>query len=314
MSEFSLRPVAARLEELLQTTVLFAEDSMAAEASVAQLKGGQVLLLENVRFYKNEGSKKEEERLVMARKLASYGDVFVSDAFGTAHRNSATMTGIPDVMGHGAAGYLMKKEIDAFKMILQDPPRPLAAIVGGAKVSDKILLLENLLQKVDKLIIGGAMAYTFLKATGNKIGKSYCQEDEVVELAKKLLATAKANNVEVMLPLDRKFVVSLWSSSITPHTLLQYADPFCTLVLSLCQLISQIFATPNSPPRTLHLPRTAWTFRTDTWLSTLAPRRLKHTLRPLRNAKHACGMDPWAYSRWNATPREPLPLPEPWET
>ena len=113
-----------------------------------------------------------------------------------------TVTGIPEIMGHGAAGYLMNKEISAFRQILQDPPRPLCAIVGAAKVSDKILLLENLLQKVNKLVIGGAMAYTFLKATGHKIGKSYCQEDEIVELAKKLLATAKANNVEVLLPLD----------------------------------------------------------------------------------------------------------------
>ena len=108
-------------------------------------------------------------------------------------------------MGHGAAGYLMNKEISAFRQILQDPPRPLCAIVGGAKVSDKILLLENLLQKVDKLVIGGAMAYTFLKATGNKIGKSYCQEDDIVELAKNLLQKAKDNNVQVLLPLDRKY-------------------------------------------------------------------------------------------------------------
>eukprot|EP00977_Amphora_coffeiformis_P003097 scaffold578_cov167-Amphora_coffeaeformis.AAC.44 len=202
MSDASLRPVAARLEELLKTKVLFAEDSMAADDSVAALQPGQVLLLENVRFYKNESSKKEPERLVMARKLASYGDLFVSDAFGTAHRDAASMTGIPAIMGAGAAGYLMDKEINAFKAILQDPPRPLCAIVGGAKVSDKILLLENLLQKVNKLVIGGAMAYTFLKATGHKIGKSFCQEDEIVELAKKLLETAKNNNVEVFLPVD----------------------------------------------------------------------------------------------------------------
>ena len=122
----------------------------------------------------------------------------------TTYLITTTVTGIPAIMGHGAAGYLMNKEITAFKQILQDPPRPLCAIVGGAKVSDKILLLENLLQKVNKLVIGGAMAYTFLKATGHQIGKSYCQDDDIVELAKKLLETAKANNVEVLLPLDRK--------------------------------------------------------------------------------------------------------------
>lgn len=113
------------------------------------------------------------------------------------------MTGLPAVMGHGAAGYLMNKEITAFSQILTDPPRPFCAIVGGSKVSDKILLLENLLQRVDCLLIGGAMAYTFLKATGHTIGKSFCQDDDVVQLAKELLVTAKTKGVKVLLPLDR---------------------------------------------------------------------------------------------------------------
>lgn len=217
--EFSLRPVAQRLEEMMKVEndaslpVLFAEDSLKADDYVSQLQAGQILLLENVRFYKNESSKVEDERLAMAKKIASYGDCYVSDAFGTAHRNSATMTGIPKVLGQGSAGYLMGKEIKAFSKILNDPPRPMVAIVGGSKVSDKILLLENLITKVDKLLIGGAMAYTFLSAQGYEIGKSYSQkgqtfkdkdgkETEITDLAKQLLEKAKEKNVEVCLPLD----------------------------------------------------------------------------------------------------------------
>jgi len=217
--EQSLKPVAKRVEELLRAfdpncpPVLFAEDCMNADHYAHDLQPGQVLVLENLRFYKEEGSKKDEERLVMARKLASYGDYFVSDAFGTAHRNSATMTCLPHVMGHGAAGYLMAQEISAFFKILKNPPRPYCAIVGGAKVSDKILLLENLMTKIDKLIIGGAMAYTFLKAKGLEIGRSFSQigqtftdqtgqEIGIVLYAKRLLDLAEAKGIDVCLPVD----------------------------------------------------------------------------------------------------------------
>lgn len=204
----SLRPVALRLEELLKKEnpssppVLFAEDCLDAQGQVDCLVDGQALVLENVRFYENESSKKEDERLLMAKKLASYGDVFVFDAFGTAHRNAATVTGIPSVMGQGAAGYLMVKEVEAFRQILTDPPRPFCAIVGGAKVSDKILLLEQLMAKVNKLLIGGAMAYTFLKANGKSIGNSYSQGGEILDIAEKLLEKAKERGIDVLLPVD----------------------------------------------------------------------------------------------------------------
>ena len=215
----SLRPVATRLEEILKASnpdalpVLFADDCLDAQAMVDQLQPGQVLLLENVRFYKNEDSKKEEERLLMAKTLASYGDFYVSDAFGTAHRNSASMTGIPKVLGQGVAGFLMAKEIKAFAEVLNDPPRPLVAIVGGSKVSDKILLLENMITKIDRLVIGGAMAYTFLNAQGFEIGKSFSQagqkftdkdgnEMDIVDLAKSLLKKAEERGVVVSLPVD----------------------------------------------------------------------------------------------------------------
>jgi phosphoglycerate kinase len=211
--ELSLQPVAERLEKLLEQPVVFAPDCLGADDLVSQLKAGDVMLLENVRFYSDEGSKDEAERLAMAAKIASYGDCFVSDAFGTAHRDSATMTGIPKVLGHGAAGLQMGKEIDYFAKILDSPPRPMIAIVGGAKVSDKIMLLEHMMGRIDKLVIGGAMAYTFLKAQGVRIGKSYCEagqsftdkygeKRDIVELAANLLAKAKALKVEVILPVD----------------------------------------------------------------------------------------------------------------
>jgi phosphoglycerate kinase len=217
--ELSLAPVAKRLEELLKAEdphalpVLFADDCLFADEVVKTLQPGQVLLLENVRFYHEESSKDKEVRFLMARKLASYGDYFVCDAFGTAHRDAASMTGIPQVLGHGCAGYLVKREIEAFGEVLGNPPKPVAAIVGGAKVSDKILLLENLLTKIDELIVGGAMAYTFLKAQGYSIGRSFSQAGQsftdrygetmdIVELASRLLEKAKANNITVYLPVD----------------------------------------------------------------------------------------------------------------
>uniref|UniRef100_A0A7S4JAT0 Phosphoglycerate kinase n=1 Tax=Odontella aurita TaxID=265563 RepID=A0A7S4JAT0_9STRA len=214
MESESLKPVAKRLSELLENTkVSFAPDCLDAKGEVDGLEEGDVLLLENVRFYANESSKKEPERLAMAKTLASYGDVFVSDAFGTAHRDSATMTGIASVLGSGYAGYLIKKEVDAFGTVLGDPPKPVVAIVGGAKVSDKILLLENMLSKIDRLLIGGAMAYTFLQCAGNTVGTSMSEcgktfkakdgsEQKVDDLVNTIIAKAKESNVELYLPVD----------------------------------------------------------------------------------------------------------------
>eukprot|EP00760_Papus_ankaliazontas_P035813 PhM_4_TR8035/c0_g1_i1/m.41187/K00927/PGK, pgk; phosphoglycerate kinase len=212
--ELSLKPVADRLSELLDRSVHWAPDCLDALEIVNGLKSGDVLLLENVRFYKEESSKKESERVAMAEKLAQYCDYYVSDAFGTAHRDSATMTSIAQVLGHGAAGYLMEREINYFARVLGTPPRPMLAIVGGAKVSDKILLLENMLQKIDYMIIGGAMAYTFLKSQGVDIAKSFCEAGQsftdsysgekidIVQLAGNLLKKAAERNVQVFLPVD----------------------------------------------------------------------------------------------------------------
>ncbi|CAJ15976.1 phosphoglycerate kinase [Trypanosoma brucei brucei TREU927] len=197
----TLKPVAKRLSELLLRPVTFAPDCLNAADVVSKMSPGDVVLLENVRFYKEEGSKKAKEREAMAKILASYGDVYISDAFGTAHRDSATMTGIPKILGNGAAGYLMEKEISYFAKVLGNPPRPLVAIVGGAKVSDKIQLLDNMLQRIDYLLIGGAMAYTFLKAQGYSIGKSKCEESKL-EFARSLLKKAEDRKVQVILPID----------------------------------------------------------------------------------------------------------------
>ena len=212
--ESTLEPVAARLSELLGKQVEFAHDCLNAKKQVESLTPGQVLLLENVRFYKEENSKVEADRLKMAAVLAEYGDYFVCDAFGTAHRDAATITGIPKVLGHGVAGYLMKKEIDSFTRALTSPSRPMCAIVGGSKVSDKIKVLDNLVTKVNKLFIGGAMAYAFLAAQGKSIGKSFCEKgqsftdkygeerDSIAEMALNLLKKAEASGVELYLPVD----------------------------------------------------------------------------------------------------------------
>lgn len=210
---YTLAPVATRLGELLGKPVAFAKDCMNADAEVAALKNGDVLLLENLRFYPGEGSKKKDERHQMAEKLATYADIYVSDAFGTAHRDAASMTGVPEILGQGACGYLLKKELDYFSRALDNPERPVLAILGGAKVSDKIQLIKNMLDKVDSIVIGGAMAYTFLKAQGKSVGSSKCEVEaekkdgtkiDIVKLAGELLAAAKQKNVTFLLPVDHK--------------------------------------------------------------------------------------------------------------
>jgi len=209
---FSLKPIAEHLSKLLGKPVSFAPDCMKADDEVKKLQPGGVLLLENLRFYPNEGAKKEEDRDVMAKKLASYADLYVSDAFGTAHRDAASMTGVPKIMGKGASGYLLKKEIDYFTKALKHPEKPVVAIVGGAKVSDKIQLLDNMLKTVNKMVIGGAMAFTFLKAQGKNIGKSKCETEaegkkgkiDIIKLAGELIEKAKAAGVELLLPVDHR--------------------------------------------------------------------------------------------------------------
>ncbi len=208
-SEFSLKPVATALSKLLDKPVAFAPDCVGpdAENAVAAMKEGDVLLLENVRFYPEEEGKKagvkmsKEERQWFIDALAKLGDLYVDDAFGTAHRAHATMAGLPAKLGKGASGYLMSKELDYFARVFDAPERPLLAILGGVKISDKLLVIENLLSKVDSLMIGGAMAYTFLKAKGVPVGTSRVEAD-FIEKAKELFEIAKAKEVTLLLPVD----------------------------------------------------------------------------------------------------------------
>ena len=196
--KFSLAPVAARLSELLGIEVKMAKDVIGedAKAKAAALKPGEVLLLENVRFHKEE----TKNDPAFAKEMASMAEIYVNDAFGTAHRAHASTAGVAAYLP-AVCGYLIQKEIDVMGKALADPARPFVAILGGAKVSDKIGVINNLIEKVDTLIIGGGMAYTFFKAAGNDVGTSLCEEDKL-DLANEMVAKAKAKGVNFMIPVD----------------------------------------------------------------------------------------------------------------
>jgi 3-phosphoglycerate kinase len=198
-AKYSLAPVAKRLNELLGGVVTLAKDVIGedAKAKAAALKPGEVLLLENVRFHKEE-TKNDPE---FAKKLAEYGEIFVNDAFGTAHRAHASTAGVCDYIPVSVAGFLIAKELEIMGGALENPKRPFVAILGGAKVSDKIGVINNLLDKVDSLLIGGAMAYTFALARGGKVGDSKVELDKV-DLAKELLQKAQEKGVQMLLPVD----------------------------------------------------------------------------------------------------------------
>jgi phosphoglycerate kinase len=199
--KLSLEPAATRLSELLGKPheVILADDCVGDGVAklVKELKEGQVLMLENLRFHKEEEANGE----AFARELASYADVYVNDAFGTAHRAHASTVGMVPLVKERAAGLLMKKELEYLGKILRSPEKPYVAILGGAKVSDKIKVIENLMPKVSALLVGGAMAYTFLKAQGVEVGKSRVEQDKLA-LAGKLLEAASRLGVELALPLD----------------------------------------------------------------------------------------------------------------
>jgi 3-phosphoglycerate kinase len=197
--EFSLDVVAKKLSELLGKEVKFAPDCIGPEVKkmADSLKDGDVMLLENLRFYKEE----EGNDPGFANKLAELGEVYINDAFGTAHRAHASTEGVCKYMKKCAAGFLMQKELQFLGQILTNPARPFLAILGGAKVSDKIMVIENLLNKVNSLIIGGGMAYTFLKAQSKEIGNSLCENDKI-DTAKDIIKKALDKNVAIYLPID----------------------------------------------------------------------------------------------------------------
>ena len=221
---FTLKPVAEELAKQLGKPVAFAPDCMAADEIVAAMKPGDVTLLENTRFYKAEDGKvkkddekkgihlTEEEyqtkkaelkaqRETMAKKLASYGDGYANDAFGTAHRAHAATAVVADYLRPAVSGFLLEKEIKFLGDAVENPVRPFVAILGGAKVSDKLKVIKNLLNKVDTLIVGGGMAYTFKKAQGMKVGASLCEDDQLA-YAKEMLDAAAAKGIKFLLPVD----------------------------------------------------------------------------------------------------------------
>ena len=198
--KFSLKPVAEYLSKALGQEVKMASDVIgeSAKSIAASLQDGEVELIENVRFHKEE----TKNDPAFAKELASLAEIYVNDAFGAAHRAHASTAGVADYLP-AVCGYLIQKEISIMGAALSDPKRPFTAILGGAKVSDKIGVIENLLEKVDTLIIGGGMAYTFMKALGYSIGTSICEEDKL-ELAKDMMAKAKDKGVKFLIPVDNK--------------------------------------------------------------------------------------------------------------
>lgn len=234
--KYSLKVIVNRVSELLEVPVKFATDCMGEETEklIAELKDGEAVLLENLRFYAEEEGKPrlpetatEEEKAAakkevkasqkeFAKKLASYADCYVNDAFGTAHRAHASTALIADYfdVDHKMFGYLMNQEVDAIEKLMKDPARPFTAIMGGSKVSTKIEIIENLLSKVDNLIIAGGMTYTFTKALGGKIGISLCEDDKL-DLALELIEKAKKNNVNLVLAVDAKIADSFSNDAKT---------------------------------------------------------------------------------------------------
>lgn len=198
--EYSLKPVGEKLSQLLGKDVIFAQDDNVVSDSVrdivSNMNDGEIVLLENTRYRKEETKNGEE----FSKELASLADIFVNDAFGTSHRAHSSNVGVSSLIP-SSVGFLVEKEISIMGRALENPERPFVAILGGAKVSDKIGVIENLLDKVDTILVGGGMAYTFLKAQGYEIGTSLLEEDKI-DLAKELLEKAKAKNVDLVLPVD----------------------------------------------------------------------------------------------------------------
>ena len=218
-SDNTMKIVADYLAKLIGKDIVFVEDCANADAQVAAMKDGDIVMLENTRYHKEEQAKckqkdgesdedfkarkaaLKEEQKVLAQKLASYGDIYCNDAFGTAHRAHASTAVITKYIPVSVAGFLMEKELEYLGSAVENPVRPFVAILGGAKVSDKLAVVKNLLGKVNTLIIGGGMAYTFLKAMGHNVGNSLCENDQL-DYAKEMIAKAKELGVEFLLPVD----------------------------------------------------------------------------------------------------------------
>jgi phosphoglycerate kinase len=215
--ELSLEPVAQRLGILLGREVKFSRQILGLQASTNLLKPGEILMLENIRFLDSETSKIEQEREQLAQELATYGEVYVGDGFGAVHRKHASVFELASLLPH-AAGRLVAAEVEVLEKLTKNPDRPYGVILGGAKVSDKIAVISNLLDKVDVIAIGGGMVFTFLAAQGKQVGKSLVQID-LIPTVKELLDQAEQKNVEILLPTD--IMVAREFSESAPATLVQ---------------------------------------------------------------------------------------------
>ena len=248
--ELSLAPVAKRLSELLGREVKFTGDvtGSAITAAAQSLNAGEILLLENIRFSAAETSKEEPERAAFATELAKLADVYVGDGFGAVHRKHASVFDLPKLLPH-AAGKLVAAEVEVLKKLTQNPERPYGVVLGGAKVSDKLGVIENLLGKVDVLAIGGGMVFTFLKAQGKEIGTSLV-EAEMLDVVKGLIATAEKNGVKLLLPTDI-VVAPTFAADATPTLVAADAIPADQMGLDIGPVSAAAFAAEIAKCKTV---------------------------------------------------------------
>src|SRR5438270_2257132 len=239
VDKYTLRPVADYLHTLINQPVIFSHDTIGEvpEKIVAHMQEGDVALLQNLRFHPGE----EANDPKFAEALAKLGDLYVNDAFGAAHRAHASTVGITKFVSKSAMGLLMEKELQYLGKVLANPERPFVAILGGAKVSDKIEVIQNLMPKVDALLIGGAMAYTFMKAQGRDVGKSLVEDDKL-ELARKLLADAKSKGLNFLLPVDDVIAEKIETSAQTSQVEASAPIPVGTMGLDIGPKTRKLYA------------------------------------------------------------------------
>ncbi len=247
--ELSLKPVADRLSEMLDKKIVFAADDNVvgdeAKKAVSEMNDSDVVLLQNTRYRKEE-TKNEEN---FSKELASIADVFVNDAFGTAHRAHCSTVGVGEFLEERVCGYLIQKELDFLGSAVENPKRPFLAILGGAKVSDKLGVINNLLEKVDTLIIGGGMAYTFIKALGHEIGTSLLEEDKM-DYAKEMMEKAKAKGVNLLLPVDFIYA-DRFAEDATPHATEGRDIPSDCMGLDIGQKTIELFTKAVEESKTI---------------------------------------------------------------
>ncbi|WP_347042583.1 phosphoglycerate kinase [Brachybacterium nesterenkovii] len=248
--KYSLRPVVSRLSELLGTEVKFATDTVgeSAQETVASLADGEIALLENIRFNAGETSKDEAERRAFAEQLAALADAYVSDGFGVVHRKQASVYDVAQLLP-AAAGSLVRNEVESLRKVTDDPERPFVVILGGAKVADKLGVIENLLTKADRIIIGGGMAYTFLKAQGHEIGKSLLDAEQV-DTVKGYMETAEKNGVELVLPVDT-VVAAEFSADAESEVVPSTQIPADTEGLDIGPKTAELFASKIADAKTV---------------------------------------------------------------